>query len=82
MKVNFALGDTSTDEIVKNVIDIARSVWPEGTAEFESWVNRQLANYGISWAKYQAQQASATFSQYTPLLWISGGVLLIYALRK
>ena len=79
MKVHETLGDAQTDSIVQNVMDIARSIWPEGTAEFESWVNRQLANYGISWAKYQAQQ---TMTQLTPLIWIGGGLLLILALRK
>ena len=83
MKVyNPGLGDAQTDQIVSSVMEIARAIWPEGTAEFQTWVNQQLANYGISWAKYQAQQASAALSNYTPLLWLGGGVLLYLALRK
>lgn len=82
MKTHFALGNTTTDEIVKNVLDISRSIWPVQTSEAESWINQQLTNYGISYAKYQAEQLSSTLSQYSPLLWIGGGLLLVFALRK
>ena len=82
MKTHFALGDTTTDEIVKNIIDFARSRWPVQTAEAESWINQQLTNYGISYAKYQAEQLSSTLSQYSPLLWIGGGLFLVMFLRK
>jgi len=82
VKTHFVLGDTTTDEIVKNVLDISRSIWPTQTAEAESWINQQLTNYGISYAKYQAEQASATLGQYSPLLWLGGGLLLFFALRR
>lgn len=82
MKTHFALGDTTTDAIVANVLNIANSIWPVQTAEAESWINQQLTNYGISYAKYQAQQLSSTLSQYSPLLWIGGGLLLFFALRR
>lgn len=82
MKTHFALGDATTDAIVKNVLDVASSIWPTQTAEAESWINQQLANYGVSYAKYQAEQLSSTLSQYAPLLWIGGGLLLVLALKR
>ena len=82
MKTHFALGDTTTDEIVKMVINFARANWPTQTAEAEAWINQQLTNYGISYAKYQAEQASATLGQYSTLLWLGGGLLLFFALRR
>lgn len=82
MRTHFALGDATTDAIVKNVLDVASSIWPTQTAEAEAWINQQLANYGVSYAKYQAEQASAAIGQYAPLLWIGGGLLLFFALRR
>lgn len=87
MRMHENLGDSpTTDDIVASVIEFARAQWPSETAKAEAWINQQLATYGISYAKYQAQQAAATvnvaLAGFAPLLWIGGGVLLIMALRK
>lgn len=81
MKLHDNLGDATTDAIVQNVMDIAKSIWPVQTAEASTWINSQLEQYGISWAKYQAQQASATLGQYSWLLWIGAG-FVVYKLLK
>ena len=86
MRVHENLGDASTDQIVQQVMDLARQIWPEGTQQFEDWVNQQLANYGISYTKYEAEQkaaqASAFMSQFSPWLWLGAGALAVYMLRK
>jgi hypothetical protein len=82
VKVHEQLGDATTDEIVQKTLDIASSIWPVQTAEAEAWINQQLTNLGISYAKYQAQQAYESVSQYSGLLWIGGGLILLMLLRK
>ena len=72
------LGDSETDVIVRNVIDTARGIWPEQTTQAESWINQQLAQYGISYAKYQAERTAMTVYPWlqSPITWAIGAFLL------
>jgi hypothetical protein len=81
MLVNQNLGDATSDAIVQNVLDIAKGIWPEQTAEAETWINQQLAKYGISYAKYQAQQLSTTLGNYSWLLWLGAGFLVFKLIK-
>jgi hypothetical protein len=78
------MGDDTTDRIVASVIDTAKSIWPVQTAEAQAWVNQQLLTYGISYAKYQAQQLGQTISPYfsSPLIWFGLGFAFLYFTRK
>jgi hypothetical protein len=48
---------TETDLVIRNIMDSARSLFPEQTAEFENWVSARAMNYGIDYAQYKAKQA-------------------------
>ena len=69
---NAGLGDEAIDRIIKNVIESARSIFPAQTAEAEAWIAARLANYGVDYAKYRAQQAYGTASE-----WLSNPLILI-----
>ena len=72
------LGDAETDAIVKNILDIAHDLFPAETAQAESWINERLAEYGISYAKYQAEKAAMTIYPWlqNPITWIVGAFIL------
>jgi hypothetical protein len=68
------LGESETDVVVRNILDSARSIFPVQTAEAEAWINARLADYGISYARYQAERmVSVTYPWLqNPLVWIVG----------
>jgi len=77
------LGDDQTDIIIANILDTAREIWPERTAQAEDWINSQAASYGISYAKYQAERASMTVYPWlqSPITWIVGAYILYRILK-
>lgn len=77
------LGETDTDRLVKNVMDTARGLFPEQTAQAEQWVNATLTQYGISYAKYQAEQKLALAQPWleSPIVWFVGAFILIKLIR-
>lgn len=74
MSYQLTLEGEQEDIIIKNILDTARQLWPEKTAQAEQWINQQLMSYGISYAKYQAQQAAAAVQPWlqSPIVWAVG----------
>ena len=72
------LGDQQSDEIIRQVLDNARTIFPVQTAQAEEWINSELMKYGISYAKYQAEQSAMGLYPWiqSPLFWVAGAVLL------
>ncbi len=66
------LGEDQVDVIIQNVLSMARSLWPEKTAEAEAWVTQRLFNYGIDYSKYKAEMAYQTATQ-----WLSSPAVLL-----
>jgi hypothetical protein len=78
------LGDEGIDQIIQNVINSARSLYPVQTAEAEAWIAARLANYGIDYARYRAQQMYGTATEWlsNPFILIGLGILGGYILSK
>lgn len=56
---------SDVDALVNNVRTIAQAIWGnDKVAEAEAWINQQLLQYGINYAKYKAQQAYGAVSEY------------------
>jgi hypothetical protein len=69
---NQNLGDETVDIVIKNILSAARSLFPEQTSEAEAWITARLANYGIDYAKYRAQQLYGTATD-----WLSNPAILL-----
>jgi hypothetical protein len=69
---DYGLGDEQIDSIIRSVVESARSLFPQQTAEAEAWITARLANYGVDYAKYRAQQLYSSASE-----WLSNPVILI-----
>jgi len=77
------LGDADSDLIVRQILDNARTIWPIQTAEAETWINREMTKYGISYAKYQAEQGAMSLYPWlqSPWVWIAGAFILVKVLK-
>lgn len=80
MNYGSGLGADDIDTIIQNVLASARSLYPVQTAEAEAWVTARLANYGIDYAKYRAQQLYGTASEWlsNPLIMLGLGLGIGY----
>jgi len=83
---NEGLGaDTSqVDAIVLSVVEAARALFPEKTAEAEAYIQQRLFNYGVDYAKYKARQTYGTATELlsSPMVLLGLGLLGGYFMFK
>jgi hypothetical protein len=74
----YNLGDANSDRIISEIFDNARIIFPHQTNEAEVWINEQMAKYGLSYAKYQAERAAMTVYPWlqSPITWVVGAWIL------
>lgn len=77
-------GDENVDAVLRELMNTARSIWPEQTAEAEAWIAARAASYGIDYAKYKAGQAYQAASEWVsnPLILLGLGLLGGYLIFK
>jgi len=67
-----AAEENTTDQIIRELTSSARALFPAQTAEAEAWIAKRAVNYGIDYAKYQAQQGYSTINE-----WLSNPIILL-----
>lgn len=75
---------SNVDTLIAETMAAARSLFPEQTAQAESWAAQRLAAYGVNYAKYRAEQAYGSLAAIFDNPWIvlGSGLFIGYLLWK
>ena len=73
--------DEEKDELVKELVLMARQIFPNQTAEAEAWIDRQVKSYGFSYVKMRTAEAWDLYS-VNPLIWLAAGAAIFWMVKK
>lgn len=67
------MNQTELDQVIQAIVDTARQLWPQQTAEAQTWIDSELTRLGLSYARVRAQelygQVGSLFQ--SPWIWVA-----------